>query len=78
MSNSLLQACGSGQRGSTRLREAIDAYEPRRKYANGHLEEDFLDLCERRGLPLPLLNPYVHDIKVRRLLAGTAAGGRAR
>jgi hypothetical protein len=62
--NSLLQACGSGQRGSTRLREAIDAYEPRRKYANGHLEEDFLDLCKRRGLPLPLLNLYVHDIKV--------------
>jgi uncharacterized protein DUF559 len=62
--NSLLQACGSGQRGSTRLREAIDAYEPRRKYANGHLEEDFLDLCERLGLPLPLLNMYVHDIKV--------------
>jgi hypothetical protein len=62
--DALLQACGSGQRGSTRLREAIDGYEPRRKYANGDLEEDFLDLCERRGLPLPLLNLYVHDVKV--------------
>jgi hypothetical protein len=62
--NSLLQACGSGQRGATRLREAIDGYDPRRKYANGPLEENFLDLCERRGLPLPLLNLYVHDIKV--------------
>lgn len=62
--NALLRSCGRGQRGSTRLREAINAYEPRRKYANGHLEEDFLDLCRRRGLPLPLLNVHVHDIKV--------------
>ena len=61
--DALLAACGSGRRGAAPLREAIEDYEPRRKYANGPLEEDFLDLCRRRGLPLPLLNVYVHDIK---------------
>ena len=60
---SLLDACGSGKRGSKRLREAIDAYDPRRKHANGRLELDFLELCRKRGLPLPVLNTYVHDIK---------------
>lgn len=61
--DSLLAACGSGRRGAARLRDGIQAYDPRRKYANGRLEEDFLDLCSRRGLPLPVLNTYVHDIK---------------
>jgi very-short-patch-repair endonuclease len=62
--DSLLAACGSGHRGAKRLKEAIEAYDPRRKYANERLEEDFYALCERRGLPLPRLNVYVHDIKV--------------
>jgi very-short-patch-repair endonuclease len=62
--DSLLAACGSGRRGAKRLREAIDAYDPRRKYANGRLEDDFYALCKRRGLPLPRLNTSVHDIKV--------------
>jgi predicted transcriptional regulator of viral defense system len=59
----LLAECRSGRRGAVALRTAIDAYDPRRKYANGRLEEDFYAFCERRGLPLPLLNTYVHDIK---------------
>jgi very-short-patch-repair endonuclease len=59
----LLDACGSGARGSALLRAAIEDYDPRRKYANGRLEEDFLELCRQRGLPLPVLNTYVHDIK---------------
>lgn len=62
--DSLLAACGSGRKGAVALRHAIDAYDPRRKYANGRLERDFYELCGRRGLPLPLLNAYVHDIKV--------------
>ncbi len=62
--DALLMACGSGRRGATRLREAIEAYDPTRKYANGRLEEDFYALCQRRGLPLPRLNTHVHDIKV--------------
>lgn len=48
---------------ATALREAIDAYDPRRKYANRRLEEDFYSLCDQRGLPLPLLKLYVHSIK---------------
>jgi hypothetical protein len=61
--DALLGACRRGRHGAAALREAIDAYDPRRKYANGRLEEDFCAFCERRGLPLPLLNTYVHDIK---------------
>lgn len=61
--DALLAECRSGRRGARALREAIESYDPRRKYANGRLEEDFYDLCKRRGLPLPLLNIYVHDIK---------------
>jgi hypothetical protein len=61
---SLHAACGSGQPGSKLLREAIEDYEPKLKYANGASEEDFLALCRSRGLPLPLLNTYVYDIRV--------------
>lgn len=62
--DSLIGACGSGRSGAAALRVAIAGYDPRHKYANGTLEEDFLDLCRRRRLPLPLLNTYVHEIKV--------------
>ncbi len=62
--DSLLAGCGSGRRGAKLLREVIEQYDPRLKYANGRLEEDFYALCKRRGLPLPRLNTYVHDIKV--------------
>jgi len=61
--DSLLAACRHGRQGAAALREAIDEYDPRRKYANGRLEENFYSLCKARGLPLPLLNVYVHDIK---------------
>ncbi len=60
----LLAACGSGQRGSRRLREALARYQPELKYANGPLEEAFLELCARRRLPLPRLNVRVHGILV--------------
>jgi transposase len=61
--DALLAACRHGRQGAAALREAIDGYDPRRKYANGRLEENFYSLCKARGLPLPLLNVYVHDIK---------------
>jgi hypothetical protein len=61
--DSLLAACGCGRAGSAALREAIETYDPGRKHANGRLEEDFYALCERHGLPLPLLGAYVHEIK---------------
>src|ERR1700744_6089114 len=60
----LLAACGSGQRGSRRLREALAGYQPELKYANGPLEEAFLEVCVRRRLPLPRLNLRVHGILV--------------
>jgi very-short-patch-repair endonuclease len=62
--HSLLAACAHGRRGSKQLRAALERYDPRLKYANGRLEEDFYALCKRRGLPLPRLNTHVHDIKV--------------
>jgi hypothetical protein len=61
--DALLGACRRGREGAAALREAIDAYDPRRKYANGRLEEDFYAFCKQRGLPLPLLNIYLHNIK---------------
>ncbi len=61
--DALLNECRCGRTGATALRAAIEAYDPRRKYANGRLEEDFLDLCKQRGLPLPVVNTYVHEIK---------------
>ncbi len=61
--DALLAACGRGRQGAAALRCAIEEYEPRRKFANGRLEEEFYALCQRRGLPLPLLNAYVHEIK---------------
>ena len=61
--DALLAACGRGRQGAAALRAAIEQYDPRRKYANDRLEEDFYALCKRRGLPLPVLNTYVHDIK---------------
>jgi predicted transcriptional regulator of viral defense system len=61
--NSLLAACGRGRQGATALRAAIDDYDPRAKYTNRRLEEEFYALCKRRRLPLPLLNFHVHEIK---------------
>jgi very-short-patch-repair endonuclease len=60
----LLAECRSGRPGAAALRAAIDDYDPRRKYANGRLEEDFLELCRRHRLPLPRLNCHVHEIRV--------------
>lgn len=61
--DSLLAACGNGRTGAVALRAAIESYDPRTKYANGRLEEDFYALCRERGLPLPLLNVHVHDVR---------------
>lgn len=58
----LERACGPGYAGSTALHEALANYQPKLKYANGPLEKAFLELCERRRLPLPLLNVRVHGI----------------
>jgi hypothetical protein len=62
--HALLAACGPGRPGSRRLKQALFAYDPALKYANGPLEVDFYDLCKRRGLPLPRLNVHLHGIRV--------------
>lgn len=59
----LERACGPGYPGATILREALATYNPRMKYANGGLEEAFVSFCDKRRLPMPRLNVYVHGIK---------------
>jgi hypothetical protein len=59
--------CGRGRRGSVRLHQALDAYDPRLAHANGRLEFGFYVFCERRqrqGIPLPELNVTLHGIRV--------------
>jgi Protein of unknown function (DUF559) len=60
----LRAACVNGRPGSHALRNALAAHEPRLAYANGALEEMFLELCERWRIPLPRLNVHVHGILV--------------
>jgi very-short-patch-repair endonuclease len=43
-------------RGSTRLRRTLDAYETGTAMTRSDLEKAFLALCERHGLPRPLVN----------------------
>ena len=43
-------------RGSTRLRNLLDTYEAGTARTRSGLELAFLELCERRGLPRPLVN----------------------
>ncbi len=58
----LERACGPGHTGSVVLHDALVTYNPKLKYANGRLEEAFATFCERRCLPLPLLNVKVHGV----------------
>src|SRR4029077_12785473 len=43
-------------RGATRLRRLLDSYEAGTARTRSDLEVAFLDLCERHGLPRPLVN----------------------
>lgn len=60
----LLAECRRGRRGAASLRAALVEYDPRLKYANGPLEERFLELCRGWRLPPPRLNARVHGILV--------------
>lgn len=53
------EAPGQGRAGSTRLRKALDSHLPRLAHTRSQLEEAFLLLIEKRGLPLPELNQEV-------------------
>lgn len=58
-------ACRRGVPGSRVLRGAVLHHEPRLDRADGRLEYDFLEFCERHGIPLPgLVNQYVHGVLV--------------
>jgi len=59
--------CGRGRRGSVRLSQALDVYDPRLAHANGRLELGFYAFCERRqrtGIPLPELNVAIDGVRV--------------
>ena len=59
--------CGRGRRGSVRLSQALDVYDPRLAHANGRLELGFYVFCERRqrkGIPLPELNVTIDGVRV--------------
>ncbi len=62
--NAVRAVCQRGRRGSARLREALASYEPKLAYANGRLEEEFLEWCGRCNLPAPLVNARVHGFMV--------------
>lgn len=57
-------ACGNGKPGSRALRGALAVHEPRLARANGPLEYDFFEWCERWGVPLPLVNERLHGVLV--------------
>jgi hypothetical protein len=59
--------CGRGRRGSARLHQALDSYDPRLAHANGRLELGFYVFCEqrqRKGIPLPELNVSIGGVTV--------------
>jgi hypothetical protein len=59
--------CGRGRRGSERLRQALEAYDPRLAHTNGRLELGFYVFCEQRterGVPLPECNAVVAGVRV--------------
>ena len=60
-------AGGRGRRGSVRLAEALEAYDPRLANTNGRLELGFYVFCEQRterGVPLPECNVVVAGVRV--------------
>jgi hypothetical protein len=55
---------GKGLPGSATLRRAVDAHLPQLAETNGPLEEEFMFVCERAGIPIPLPNHWVGDARV--------------
>ena len=83
--SAVLAECGPGREGSAALRSALAIHNPLLALTRNELEEAFLGLCERSGLPIPELNhkvgPYEVDAlwEVERLIVeldGGAAHGR--
>ena len=55
---------GRGRVGSRALRRALALHEPERARTLSELEERFLDLCERHGIPLPKVNATICGLMV--------------
>ncbi len=60
----LIAACGSGRRGSSALRLALENHLPELAHTNGKFEERFLLWCVRYKVPLARFNVWVHGCLV--------------
>lgn len=54
------RACGRGRPGSAVLLEALGSYIPAMARTKSPLEDDFLLLCQRFGIPIPAVNTSLH------------------
>ncbi|MGH2861576.1 MAG: DUF559 domain-containing protein [Solirubrobacteraceae bacterium] len=52
-------ACGRGRPGSMHLLSALDTYMPQLARTKSGLEDEFLYVCQRFGIPLPEVNVHV-------------------
>jgi predicted transcriptional regulator of viral defense system len=59
----LERICGKGRTGSRALKRALAVHEPELANTNGKLEEAFLYLCERFGVPMPRFNAWIHGVQ---------------
>lgn len=55
---------GCGRSGSTALRQALMRHEPRLARTRSPMEELFVPLCERAGIPVPDINVFVEGVLV--------------
>lgn len=53
-------ACGRGRPGSAPLISALGTYIPQLAHTKSDLEDEYLYLCRRHGIPLPTVNARVH------------------
>ena len=56
--------CGRGRLGSAALLEALDTYIPQLARTKSELEDEYLFVCQRFGIPLPEVNVHVHGGEV--------------
>jgi hypothetical protein len=57
----VLAACGPGRVGATRLRAAVERYEPRIAMTRSELERRLLAECGAAGIPLPEVNVVIEE-----------------
>lgn len=52
--------CARGRPGSARLLDALTTYMPELAHTKSELEDEYLYVCQRFGIPLPEVNPDFH------------------